>query len=106
MKFLNRVVPALAAGLLLSAGPALADDDQRKAKRLHDAGTILPLEAILQKSAELYPGSRVIETDFDDDDDDFNRYVYEVEIVDAKGVVWEIEFDAKTGEVLKREQDD
>lgn len=103
MKLLNRYfLPFAAAGLLLTGGSVLADDDLREAKRLQDAGTILPLETILKKTAELYPGGRVMETDFDDA---FNRYVYEIEVVDAKGVVWDVDFDAKTGEVLKRHQD-
>ncbi|MGH8728491.1 MAG: PepSY domain-containing protein [Burkholderiales bacterium] len=91
------------AAALLAAAPAFADDDSKEAKRLLEAKEILPLENIIKKSAELYPGGRVIETELDDG---FNRHVYEVEIVDARGVVWDVDFDAKTGEVIKSEQDD
>lgn len=93
----------LVAGALLAVSPASADDDHKKARRLLDAGKILPLETILNKTSELHPGGRVIETEFEEE---WNRYVYEVEMVDSKGVVWEIEFDAKTGAVLSNEQDD
>lgn len=33
-------------------------------------------------------------------------YIYEVEILDAKGMVWELDINAKTGELIKIEADD
>lgn len=105
MKIIKRHAANFAVAGILLAGTsvAFAGDDSREAKRLLEAKEILPLESIMKKSAELYPGGRVIETEFDDD---FTRFVYEVEIVDAKGVVRDVDFDAKTGEVIKQEQDD
>lgn len=104
MRFLTRQLASGAAlTLALTSAGVADDDDHEKARRLLNAGEILPLEAIQKKSAELYPGGRVIETEFDEES---GGYVYEVEIVDAKGVVWEVEFDAKTGVVLEREQGD
>lgn len=102
MKLPNYYIVSFVATGLLLAGPAVADEDSKHAKRLQDAGTILPLETIIKKTTELYPGGRVVETDFDDD---FNRHVYEVEIVDAEGVVWDMDIDATTGDVIKRGQD-
>lgn len=99
----RRRYPMLVAGLaLMAAGPVAAGDSQ-KAKRLNEAGEILPLENILDKSAKLYPDGHIIEIEFDEE---AGRYIYEVETVDPQGVVWELEFDARTGEVLKRSQDD
>jgi uncharacterized membrane protein YkoI len=45
----------------------------------------------------------VIETDLDRE---MGRYVYEIEVLDAQGVVWEMDLDAKTGEVIKSKRDD
>jgi hypothetical protein len=56
---------------LLAASPAFAENDHREAKRLLEAKEILPLESITQKSLDLYPGGRIIATDFDDN---FTRY--------------------------------
>ncbi|MBU2014530.1 MAG: PepSY domain-containing protein, partial [Gammaproteobacteria bacterium] len=36
----------------------------------------------------------------------YGRYVYQLELRDDKGVQWDVELDAKTGEVLKDHQDD
>jgi len=35
-------------------------------------------------------------------DNEDNRYVYGLEIVDEKDIVWDINLDARTGELLKR----
>jgi uncharacterized membrane protein YkoI len=94
---------ALIIAALVFGAAAYADDDHKKARRLLDAGKILPLETILDKTSELHPAARVIETEFEEK---WNRYVYEVELVDNKGVVWEVEFDAATGAVLSNEEDD
>jgi uncharacterized membrane protein YkoI len=34
------------------------------------------------------------------------RYIYEIEIVDDQGVEWELDYDARTGELLRTERDD
>ncbi len=35
-----------------------------------------------------------------------NRYIYEIELVDKNGKVWELKIDAATGSLLSREEDD
>jgi len=63
-------------------------------------GDILPLEQILD-NARRHRAGRVLETELE------NRrgeLVYEVEILDSKGVVWEMNFDARNGELIKEEQ--
>jgi uncharacterized membrane protein YkoI len=45
------------------------------------------------------PG-RVVDVEFDLDDDE-----YEIEILDANGRVWELEYRASTGEFKDMEQD-
>jgi len=58
---------------------------------------ILSLDEILRKADEQHSG-RVLESELEQKN---GRYVYEVELVDARGRVWELKFDARTGEVLK-----
>lgn len=88
----------IAAPLALSSAVLVAGDHD-DAKRLKEAGDIQPLEQILAKARAVKPG-RVIETELERKG---KRYVYEIEIVDNNGVVWELKFDAKSGELLKTE---
>ena len=81
---------------------ALADDDHEQARQLKELGHILPLEKILKAAQAEHPG-RVIEVELDDDD---GRYVYEIELLDEHGEVWELYFDASTGKLIKRERED
>ena len=48
------------------------------------------------------PG-QILETELDEDD---GRYVYELEILDERGQVWELELDASTAELLELESED
>jgi len=73
-----------------------------KVWELKQSGKIMPLEDLIKQVRRDYPG-RIIEIELDDDD---GRYVYELELVDENGVVWDLDVDAKTGQVLKYEQDD
>jgi uncharacterized membrane protein YkoI len=63
---------------------------------------ILSLEQILQKARQLHAG-RVLETELEEGGDGM---VYEVEILDANGEVWEMKFDARSGQLLGEEQED
>jgi uncharacterized membrane protein YkoI len=81
---------------------AMADEGYKEARRLTESGAILPLEDIMQSIQEEQPG-RILEVEFERDD---GRYLYEIEILDAKGAVWEFKLDAKSGEILKRELED
>jgi uncharacterized membrane protein YkoI len=84
--------------LLLVGNTAFGSNDHETARRLSEAGEILSLETILQHAQQHQPG-RVLEVEFDND-------IYEVEILNAKGVVWELELDARTGHLLERKQED
>lgn len=99
--------PAIAAllGILMVAAtavPAVADDDHVNARKLRESGEIMPLEKIIERARAAKPGE-VLETELDREN---GRYVYEVEIVDDAGQVWEIKLDAKTGKLMKMERDD
>lgn len=88
--------------LLLSSRGVASDDDDHSARTLHSTGDIVSLETVLAKLRSIKPG-RVIETEFEEE---HGRYIYELELVDAEGQVWEYKFDAKTGELLETEQED
>ena len=81
---------------------ARADDDKAAvAARLSNNGEILPLEQILERAQAQHPG-KLLETELDDEE---GHYVYEIKILDHKGMVWEMEFDAKTGALIRLKQE-
>ncbi len=86
-----------AAVLLLCAMPGFAGEHQDSARKLRESGDILPLEQILDRVKQKQSG-RIVETELEKKS---GRYVYEVKVVDEKGVVHELKYDAKSGELLK-----
>lgn len=98
----RRTLTGVAAGaLLLSAALATfaGERDHDDARGLREQGEIVPLEQILQAASAQRPG-RVVEVDLERKDD---TYVYEIEILDAGGEVWELKYDARKGTLLKEE---
>jgi uncharacterized membrane protein YkoI len=79
-----------------------ADEDYREAQRLRQSGRILPLETIVQRAKAVHPG-KLLDIELERDD---GRYVYELEMLDERGVVWELKYDAATGALLKQERED
>ena len=98
--FYTYVLVAVGSALALT-GMVMADDDHDhdQARRLREAGDILPLETILQRAQARHPG-RVLEVELESE---HGSHVYEIEILDAQGVVQELYFDAHSGELLKTE---
>lgn len=74
-------------------------DDHHTARELAANGRILPLRQVLDMAEGHQPG-RFLEAEFEEDD---GHYIYEIEIVDDKGMVWELEMDAMDGSLLKKE---
>ena len=104
-----KILTLSAIGLLLTLSlllggqeRVLADDDHERARELREAGEILPLETILAKVRALGMG-QVLEVDLKKK---HGRHVYKIETLDQQGVVWELVFDARTGEQLKQERED
>lgn len=99
-----RIATAMLAGLLYfpDIGLVTAEDDHVTARKLRESGQILPLEQILDRARARQPG-QILETELERKR---NVYVYEVEILDADGRVWELKFDARTGELMELELDD
>ncbi|MFN4226358.1 MAG: PepSY domain-containing protein [Hyphomonas sp.] len=103
----------LAAMILLALpGAASADrgghgrergrDDQDRAWQARRSGTILPLETILTAVLKAYPGE-VLDIELDDDD---GELIYEIKVLTRRGIVLEMEVDARTGRILEIEEDD
>jgi len=78
------------------------DDDHERARRLHDSGVIVPLEKVVAKVRATYPDSKVLEAELKDKE---HGLTYEIEIVDKAGVVRELYFDARSGELLGSKQE-
>lgn len=101
LKILSRIAGSLI--LLLALFPAVADDvSHKEARLLRESGKIMPLEQIID-IAKSFKAGEVIDTALEEDD---GRYEYEIEILDVNGRVWEMEFDAASGELLDLELDD
>lgn len=96
------MLAALAGVAGLALFPAQADEGPAVAKRLSDAGVILPLEKIVAAAKKIKPGE-VLESELEKKG---KGYVYEIEILDARGQVWEVKLDAKTAQLIKLEKDD
>ena len=106
MFFLKKCCNSILFACLLSGNflgtQVVAEEDYQLAKKLRDKGEILPLEKILDYARAKKPGE-VLETEFETK---HGRYIYEVEILDIQGQVWELKLDAKTGKLIKIEIDD
>lgn len=92
---------AFVACLVSSASTADAPvRDHERARAARSMGNYVSLQSILD-DAERRESGRVVDVELDDDD-----HEYEIEILRADGVVVELEYDARTGELLDREIED
>ena len=92
----------LVAGCCLT--PVQADSDADRARQLVQEGAILPLEEILPLVRAAKPGTLIeLELHYEREHD---AHVYEMEVLDADGRLWEVEFNATTGELIEVEPDD
>lgn len=105
MVTVRRAVLAGTAALFVLTGTVergVADDDHERARRLKEAGDILPLERIIEEARRVHPG-RILEAELETKR---GSHVYEVEMVDDQGAVRELRFDARTGKLLQSKEDD
>lgn len=90
--------------LTATAGLAQARDlGPDEALKLRDAGTIQSFEKLNEAALAKHSGGKVEETELEEE---YGRYVYQVEVRDAQGVQWDVELDAATGQILKDHRDD
>lgn len=101
---MNTLIALITASIIcLTAGTAFARDlGPDEALRLRDAGTIVSFEKLNAKALEKHPGSEITETELEEE---YGKYIYQIELRDPKGVKWDLEFNAVNGEVLKHHQD-
>lgn len=94
------IIPAIAAVAIVGAGGAtyalVGDDENPTADQRSEAG-----DAALAEVG----GGRVLDVDLDDDTDEGGTRVYEVEVVDADGIEWDITLD-EDFTVLVADRDD
>ncbi len=91
---------ALTLALLMLTAQGYADDhDHEQALQLHKTGKILALEQILVISRQQIAG-RILEVELEREQD---TLIYELEILDDKGRVWELKIDATNGQLLEQE---
>jgi uncharacterized membrane protein YkoI len=94
----------LITGLVALAGSVQARDlGPDEALKLRDSGSIQSFEKLNQVALAQHPGGVIRETELENE---LGRYIYQLEVVDAQGVEWDLEVDAKSGELLKNHQDD
>ncbi|OHV10920.1 PepSY domain-containing protein [Kushneria phosphatilytica] len=74
---------------------------QDEVLRLTESGHIRPFGEILDR-ARHHRSGKLLEADLECLGD---RYVYEVEILDHDGRIWELRFDARTGDYLSAQKD-
>ncbi|WP_430512912.1 PepSY domain-containing protein [Pannonibacter phragmitetus] len=77
------------------------EDDQKRAERALRDDKALPLAEILKRVSPVLDG-KVIGIEFEEDD---GRFVYEFKVLSAKGKIREMVVDARSGEILKEEDD-
>ncbi|WP_438299141.1 PepSY domain-containing protein [Pseudomonas sp. NMS19W] len=76
----------------------LADE----ARKLIDAGTIVPIETVKATVMTRHPDSTVIDIELEKR---YGIYLYQIELKDSQGVEWEMELDASDG-LLRRDHQD
>lgn len=101
MKTLTALFATVA--LALSANLAMAKDVRvDEVVKLVQTNQIKSLESLNQAAIAKHPGATITDTELEDV---YGRHVYKVELRDAQNIKWDVDLDAKTGEVIKDAQD-
>ncbi|MEW8014507.1 MAG: PepSY domain-containing protein [Candidatus Sedimenticola endophacoides] len=83
------------------AATAQAEEDHHRSRRLVAQGEILPLQEIIARLAA--PRGRVLKVELERQG---ARHLYEIELLDEDGQVWEYRVDAADGRVLDRHREE
>jgi uncharacterized membrane protein YkoI len=92
---------AMLAGGAFALPAAADDDDTAEMRALSTAAGLISPEQAIEKALAAKPGT-AIDADLDRK---LGKYYYEVEVIDAQGVEWEVHLDATTGEVKRVKRD-
>ncbi len=99
-----KLITLFAAVLTLMSTAVLARDlGPDEALKLRDSGSIKSFDVLNDLALAQHPKGVIRETELENE---WGRYVYQLELIDAQGLEWDIELDAATGEILKNHQDD
>ncbi|MGY4818190.1 PepSY domain-containing protein [Pseudomonas chlororaphis subsp. piscium] len=101
MKSLTALFTATLIGMTASLAHA-RDLGPDEALRLRDAGTIVSFEKLNATALAKHPGATITETELEEE---YGKYIYQIEVRDPQGVEWDLELDAVSGQVLKDHQD-
>lgn len=96
------ITSAICVFVIFSMSSAIAEEDHIVARKLQESGQILSFEKIADYARAAKAGE-LLETELELKK---GNYIYEVEILDTAGKVWELKLNAKTGELLQIEVDD
>jgi uncharacterized membrane protein YkoI len=91
----------LAALCLCLSTTGLHADELDRVRSLRASGEILSLDVIL-RGMPYVPGSRILEVELEEED---GLLVYEIERLEAGGRVREYQFNARSGKLLRIEDD-
>jgi len=73
-----------------------------EARKLIDAGTIVPIATVEATAMARHPGSKIIDIELKNK---YGIHIYRIELTDPQGVDWELELDATDGLLRKDHQD-
>ena len=73
-----------------------------EALRLRDAVTVMSCEQRNAIALTKQPGATITETELEEE---YGKYIYQIELRDQQGIEWDLELDAVTGQLLKDHQD-
>ncbi|MGN8278657.1 PepSY domain-containing protein [Pseudomonas sp. SMV71] len=101
---MNRLTAVFFATLMaVSTGLVHARDlNADESRKLQDAGTILTFEKLDAAALAEHPGATLTDAELEEE---YGKYIYQVELRDTEGIDWDLELDAVTGKVLKNHQD-
>ncbi|HFD33265.1 MAG TPA: peptidase [Gammaproteobacteria bacterium] len=95
----QQLVIILLVSLLMFSASSFARHDL--ADKLEREGQIMTLEEILQIANKEHSG-RILEAELETRK---GHYIYQIDILDNEGVVWELEYDAANGQLITKERD-
>ncbi|MEG0121339.1 MAG: PepSY domain-containing protein [Pseudomonas sp.] len=99
---MKRLTALVAAGIIALTATQARAVDPDKPLIVPATVTIVAFDQLDATALALHPGSTLLDTDLDEE---YGKYVYEVELQDADGIEWDVELNALTGQVLKNHQD-
>lgn len=99
---MKRLTALVTAAIIASLAPQAWAVDPGKPPKLPGTVTIVAFDQLEATALALHPGSALLDTDLDEE---YGKYLYQVELKDGNGIEWEVELDALTGQVLKNHQE-